>query len=85
MNTIIIEHADNTVTNAIKELMGALGLPVKIAPEEEWTPVEGIITNPEIIRRIKDHENGRTKEKGRLFNNTDELKVAMDKIMEANA
>jgi hypothetical protein len=79
MNTIIIEHADNKVTNAIKALMDVLGLPVKIAAEEEWVPVEGVITNPKVIAAIERYESGNSV----LTPFTDQLKEQLLKTQHA--
>ena len=76
MNTITIEHADAKVTNAIKELMGVLGLPVKISPEKEWAPVEGVITNPTVIAAIERYESGNSV----LIPFNDELKEQLLKM-----
>lgn len=58
MNTIIIEHADNSTTELLKQLAKALGLPVKTKKEKVQ---EGVITNPILIEAIENYESGKTK------------------------
>lgn len=55
MNTIIIEHADQSTTALFKQLAEKLGLAFKTQKEKTE---EGIITNPELHRRIEKVESG---------------------------
>jgi len=55
MNTIVIENADKSTTAIFKALAKKLGLPIKLWMEEE----PGTITNPEILQRIENYENGK--------------------------
>lgn len=58
MNTIIIEHADKSTTDLLKALAEKLGLSFKLKKEEKEN---GVITNPELLKRIKDYESGKVK------------------------
>lgn len=55
MNTIIIEHADQSTTDLLQQLAKKLGLSVK-TKKEKVEP--GIVTNPELLKTIKDYETG---------------------------
>ena len=55
MNTIIIEHADKSTTELLKRLAEQLGLSFKIKKERKEP---GIVTNPELLRRMEAVENG---------------------------
>jgi len=56
MNTIIIEHADQSTTDLFKQLAEKLGLIVK-TKKEKVEP--GVVTNPELLKRIQAIESGK--------------------------
>lgn len=58
MNTLIIEHADQSTTELFKQLVDKLGLSMK-TKKEKAEP--GVITNPELLRRIEAYESGKEK------------------------
>lgn len=72
MNTIIIEHADQSTTDLLQQLAKKLGLSVK-TKKEKVEP--GVITNPELIRRIEEFEAGITKPSDKTI---DDLKKLVD-------
>lgn len=74
MNTIIIEHADQSTTDLFKQLAEKLGLIVK-TKKEKVEP--GLITNPELIRRIEEFEAGKTKPSEKTM---EDLKQLLDEI-----
>ena len=56
MNTLIIEHADQSTTELFKQLVDKLGLSMK-TKKEKAEP--GVVTNPELIKRIKKIDSGK--------------------------
>ena len=58
MNTLIIEHADQSTTELFKQLVDKLGLRMT-TKKEKADP--GEITNPELLKTIDDYESGRVK------------------------
>lgn len=56
MNTIIIENADKESTALFKQLAMKLGLYVKTKVNTEQ---KGVITNPDLLERIKRIEEGK--------------------------
>ena len=58
MNTVIIEHADKSTTELLKQLAKALGLTVKTKKEKVE---EGVITNPILMEAIEQYESGKVK------------------------
>ncbi len=56
MNTLIIEHADQSTTELFKQLVDKLGLSMK-TKKEKAKP--GVVTNPELIKRIKKIDSGK--------------------------
>ena len=75
MNTIIIEHADNSTTALFATLATKLGLPVKAKAEKTE---KGVITNPQIIKAINEYESGLSKGKSYTIK---ELKATFDKML----
>jgi len=55
MNTVIFEHVDNSTAELLKQLAEKMGLHFKSKKEKQES---GIVTNPELINRIKRIENG---------------------------
>ena len=74
MNTIIIEHADQSTTDLFKQLAEKLGLFVK-TKKEKVEP--GLITNPELIRRIEEFEADKSKPSEKTM---EDLKQLLDEI-----
>lgn len=73
MNTLIIEHADQSTTELFRQLVDKLGLSMKTKTE---TVESGVITNPELLKRIEDLESG----KGTLISISDsDWEKLMDK------
>jgi hypothetical protein len=58
MNTVIIEHADNSTTELLQQLAKVLGLSVTTKVEEETA---GVITNPVVMEAIEMYESGKVK------------------------
>jgi|GEM_PF-1080194 len=58
MNTIIIEHADQSTTELLQRLAEQLGLSFKTKKERKEP---GVVTNPELLKTIADYESGRIK------------------------
>ncbi|CAN5626121.1 hypothetical protein BH10BAC3_BH10BAC3_42260 [soil metagenome] len=82
MTTIIIENADKKNVLLIGKLAKALGLSVTTKPAGNWKPTPGIITNPDLIKRIEKVEK---KKAGRKVFTATELKDEMDKMGAVNA
>lgn len=55
MNTIIIEHADQSTTELLQRLAEKLGLSFKTKKERKEP---GVVTNPELLKRMEAIENG---------------------------
>ncbi len=58
MNTIIIEHADQSTTELFRQLVDKLGLSMR-TKKEKAEP--GVITNPELLKTIDEYESGKVK------------------------
>jgi hypothetical protein len=58
MNTLIIEHADQSTTELFRQLVEKLGLSMKTKKKK---PEPGVITNPELLKTIEDYESGKVK------------------------
>ncbi|GGC21133.1 hypothetical protein GCM10011386_11350 [Parapedobacter defluvii] len=76
MNTIIIEHADEKLTSLFRQMAEIAGVPIKIKtkPEKE----SKAISNPEILRAIKQYESGKVE--GTTISPED-LKVQLEKMV----
>lgn len=63
METVIIENVDKKNAILLKSLASQLGLKVtsKVVKKKPVIIDDGIITNPEIIKTIKNFESGKSK------------------------
>ena len=82
MTTLIIENADKKNAALIAQLAKALGLSVTKKEVSVMKRSVGVITNPELIRRIETSEAGKTKR--RSFK-AEELSVEIGKLTIKNA
>lgn len=62
METIIIENVDKRKAELFKQLALEFGLKVKSTiQKKKQIKDSGVITNPEILKRIKEYESGKSK------------------------
>jgi hypothetical protein len=80
METLIIENVDKKKASLLKELALQLGLKAKSTPVKKRANLkdDGIITNVEIIKSIKEFESGKAKTVS--FKSVAELKKALKQL-----
>ena len=62
METLIVESGSRSKMEALKAFLAALKMDFRVEPKrKKHASVEGMITNPETIRRIEEFEAGRVK------------------------